>query len=189
MQRPEKDLILTITISCFYYSLPQLFSLLLLTSPVSSMLSSECWERRKSRLRRNVKLREKDSQASPLPARSPGILISRGQCSVAKCSDPVSSATSFSLSSDKKQFLEMRTCLSHLTGCDYDVCSSFLLVTRLSVGSAIPTPGFGGEWWAVWPNSTRPQYFSPHTVLAVRLRGPIILGINIPCKKPSLGSL
>lgn len=65
-----------------------------------------------------------DSQASPLPARSPGILIPRGQLHVAKCSDPVSNATSFSLSSDKKQFLEIEL-VFHLTGCDYDVCSSF----------------------------------------------------------------
>lgn len=30
------------------------------------------------------------------------------------------------------------------------------------------------------------EHFSLHTDLAVRFRGPIILGINIPCKKPSL---
>lgn len=52
-----------------------------------------------------------DSQASPLPARSPGILIPRGQLHVAKCSDPMSNATSFSLSSDKI-VSGNRTCLS-----------------------------------------------------------------------------
>lgn len=48
-------------------------------------------------------------------------------------------------------------------------------------------------WWRVpgsVANFLRPtEHFSPHTVLAVRFRGPIILGISIPFKKPSLRSL
>lgn len=45
-------------------------------------------------------------------------------------------------------------------------------------------------WWRVVGSVAkflRPiEHFCPHTVLAVRFRGTIILGINIPCKKPSL---
>lgn len=47
-QWPEKDLILTITIACLCYFLPQLFSPSPLNFPMSSMLSSEHWERWKS---------------------------------------------------------------------------------------------------------------------------------------------
>lgn len=43
--KPEEDLILTITLSRLCYSLPQLFSPSLPNFPVSSMLSSEHWER------------------------------------------------------------------------------------------------------------------------------------------------
>lgn len=109
-RRPEKDLILTIPISCLYYPLPQLFSPFSLDLPVSSLLSSEHWERWKSegeKCARDGSEREMPRPVAHLTRSPAGVSFQGARCTLANHSYLVSNPTSFSLSSDKKQFLEI----------------------------------------------------------------------------------